>query len=47
MKNKRCQYRNCDNIIISGRVDKKYCCDQCKNCEKVYRKRERHKNKLS
>lgn len=42
---KRCGYRNCLKIILNSRKDRKYCNDQCKNCEKIYRKRERIKNK--
>ena len=34
-----CKYRNCKNEITEGRIDKEYCCIQCKRNEKKYRQR--------
>lgn len=41
----KCKYRNCKEEITDGRIDKEYCCVQCKRNEKKYRQRER-KRKL-
>lgn len=39
----KCEYRNCNNIIEYGRIDKIYCCQNCRRNEKKYRQRERKK----
>lgn len=44
---RKCKYRNCNNNILNGRIDKIYCSDQCKNCEKMYRKRKRIKDRFT
>jgi hypothetical protein len=40
---KRCEYRNCNEIIKEGRSDKKYCSVNCKRNEKKYRQRNKKK----
>lgn len=42
MKLKFCHYRKCLNILIDKRSDAKYCCRECKQCEKDYRKRDKN-----
>ena len=40
---KKCKYRNCDDFISNGRIDKQYCTVQCKKKKKKYRQRMRKK----
>ena len=43
-----CAYKNCDNIIIGGRKNKKFCCRSCKQNNRKVNKYyvERKKTKL-
>ena len=34
-----CEYRNCKNIVKYKRKGAKYCCDNCRKMEAIYRKR--------
>lgn len=43
-KIKRCEYRNCVNIV-SEKTNKKFCCDNCRKMEFSYVKRDRLRKK--
>jgi hypothetical protein len=42
---KICRYRNCNKEISNKRIDAQFCSKNCKDCEKIYRKREKERNK--
>lgn len=43
---KYCRYRNCNKEVIGKRVDAEFCSKKCKDCEKIYRKREKERNNI-
>jgi hypothetical protein len=40
---KICEYRNCNEELIDKRKDAKFCCRTHKDCERIYKKREKNK----